>query len=120
MSVLDADEYGTYVPSIAYEKYLVRVLKGYLDLAGNLDLHAPYFALLSFVAIKGARLIGPEARGGEGMLTVQEDTLTVPEIIIEERKAQPEKALRPLFDMVWNAFGFSRSFNYDEQGNWSG
>ena len=49
-----------------------------------------------------------------------EDVLNLPEIVIEERAAEPTKVLRPLFDMVWNAFGFSRSFNYDEQGNWSG
>ena len=28
--------------------------------------------------------------------------------------------MQQLFDMVWNAYGLSRSFNYDEQGNWKG
>lgn len=29
-------------------------------------------------------------------------------------------ALKPAFDMVWNAFGVVRSWNYDETGNWVG
>jgi hypothetical protein len=27
--------------------------------------------------------------------------------------------LRPLFDAVWNAAGWERSFNYDEKGKWT-
>ncbi len=23
-------------------------------------------------------------------------------------------------DMVWNAYGYQRSFNFDEKGNWTG
>jgi hypothetical protein len=30
------------------------------------------------------------------------------------------RILAPLFDQVWQAFGFERSFNFDEQGNWLG
>lgn len=28
--------------------------------------------------------------------------------------------MRPLFDVVWNAFGLARSFNYNEKGEWVG
>ena len=118
-SVLDEDQFGPYIPSIAYEKHVIRVLKSYFEIAEKLNLHPPYFAFLSLVAIRSARFVGPSGWGDQGVLTTQDDTLMLPEIVIEERSIQPEKALRPLFDMVWNAFGFSRSFNYDEQGTWT-
>ena len=46
--------------------------------------------------------------------------MILPEVTIEDRSEQPYNILRPVFDMVWNGFGFIRSLNYDEQGNWRG
>ena len=95
-------------------------MRSYLEFAARFELHPPYFAFLSLVAVRGARLVGPSGWGDQGVLTTNDETLMLPEVVIEERDAQPEKALKPLFDMVWNAFGFSGSANYDEAGNWSG
>ena len=52
--------------------------------------------------------------------TVDRDELILPEVIIEGYGTDPAASMQPLFDMVWNAYGLSRSFNYDEQGNWKG
>ena len=49
-----------------------------------------------------------------------EDMSILPEVVIQDRGEIPEQVLRPVFDRVWNAFGFARSFNYDEQNNWIG
>ena len=118
-SVLAEDEFGAYIPSIAYEQHIIRVVKSYLEIATNLELRPPYFTFLSFVAVRDARLVGPSGWGDQGVLTTNDETLILPEIAIEEVSPHPERALRPLFDMVWNAFGFSSSGNYDEDGNWS-
>ena len=37
-----------------------------------------------------------------------------------DRDAPVHEVLRPAFDMVWNAFGFIGSRNYDAEGNWAG
>ena len=106
--------------SIWYEKTLMMLAENYFEFARNLLVPPPYFVLLSFIYVKGILLdIGPE-RGGALELTEREDILMVPEIMIEDHNAKPERALRPLFDMVWNAFGMLQSFNYDGEGNWSG
>ena len=39
------------------------------------------------------------------------------EMVIEESNEPFHLALKPAFDMVWNAFGLVRSLNYDEAGN---
>ena len=117
VSVLDEDQFGAYIPSVAYEQHIIRALKSYLEIAGKLELHPPYFTFLSLVSVRGARLAGTNGWGDQGILTANDETLILPEIVIEDQRARPENALRPLFDMVWNAFGFSRSLNYDENGN---
>ena len=42
------------------------------------------------------------------------DTLAMPEILIPEHDEMEVNALRPLFDNVWNTFGFWGSFKYDD------
>ncbi len=48
---------------------------------------------------------------------LNEDMLILPKVVIQDRGDKPEQVLRPVFEMVWNAFGFVRSFNYDNEEN---
>ena len=48
----------------------------------------------------------------------REDTLMLPEIVIDERDVAAGNVLKPLFDSVWNTFGFRESYNYNSEGNW--
>jgi hypothetical protein len=34
---------------------------------------------------------------------------------IEHLNNDLNKLLKPMFDMVWNAFGYTRSFNYNKE-----
>lgn len=45
-------------------------------------------------------------------------TLVVPDVLLRSEDS-PERALRPLFDQIWQAAGLLRSYNYDDQGNWA-
>jgi hypothetical protein len=49
---------------------------------------------------------------------VDRDYLLIPEILVESYDTPASEILRPAFDAVWQACGFPRSLNYDEQGNW--
>uniref|UniRef100_A0A7V4WKN3 ATP-binding protein n=1 Tax=Candidatus Caldatribacterium saccharofermentans TaxID=1454753 RepID=A0A7V4WKN3_9BACT len=49
--------------------------------------------------------------------TLRQDTLLVPEVVFERYEGLvSENILKPCFDVVWNAFGFPRSLNYDDSG----
>ena len=47
-----------------------------------------------------------------------QDDLLLAEIVIEQAGFDSAAALRPIFDMLWNAFGYERCNGYDEQGKW--
>jgi hypothetical protein len=49
--------------------------------------------------------------------SVDRDTLIFPELQIDEMSADPTKFMKSTFDSVWNAFGYERSLNYDENSN---
>jgi hypothetical protein len=40
--------------------------------------------------------------------------------MIEEYGAKPEDVLRPAFDALWQAGGWSRCYRYDDEGKWIG
>ena len=81
----------------------------------------PFYVSLTFVNVKGAEFVVPTPltfTKNHAELIAREDPLTMPEIVIAERVDEVEKALRPLFDSVWNTFGFWGSFSYDDEGEW--
>lgn len=52
-------------------------------------------------------------------LCIDRDHLIIPETIIYDNDNEPGKALRPIFDALWQATGFPGSENYDADGNWT-
>lgn len=49
---------------------------------------------------------------------IDRNLIFVPEVLIDSQGADIPTALKPTFDAIWNAFGYERSFNYYEAGNW--
>ena len=104
-----------------YEERIIEVVERYLEVASSIGVRAPYYVSLTFVHAKGAEF-GVPTRLTLGKkpedLIAREDTLAMPEIVIPESDAVAAKALRPLFDSVWNTFGFWGSGSYDDEGEW--
>jgi hypothetical protein len=51
---------------------------------------------------------------------MKQEVVALPECIIESASADLPSALKPAFDIVWNAFGYSRSDKYDQNNKWIG
>lgn len=49
---------------------------------------------------------------------IDDDHVLVDPIVVVEKPDDPKSALRPLFDIIWNAFGYPRCYLYDEHGNY--
>lgn len=121
VTALGSNEKGPVLECREYEEDIIQIVSRYLKVADNLKLHPPYFGFLTFVNMKGAEFMVPTRwRLGkqEELLIAQEDTLMMPDIVLDERDVVLGKALKPLFDTVWNTFGFSESYNYNDEGNW--
>lgn len=50
---------------------------------------------------------------------VDRDLVILPDVLIESRDSDLLTDLRSLFDGVWNACGWVRCFDYNEQGKWA-
>ena len=121
VTVLGPDERCPVLGCTAYEEEIIWLTRQYLKVAEDLRLHPPYFCFLTFVNVTGMEFIVPRrlrlGKRNEDRVA-REETLVIPEFMLAERDVVAETALKPLFDSVWNTFGFRESYNYDVDGNW--
>ncbi len=105
------------VSSTRYEQVIVGSVEQYLMGFKELGIDPP---ILCFLAIQGAS--GAHFRVDDcfavGRHVVDRDPLVLPDITIDDLDGDIPTILRPVFDMVWNACGYLRSFNFDEHGKW--
>lgn len=107
--------------SEAYELDILRALNSYLPALRDLGVETPAYVFFSLLGVKGYRMGVSRQRFFETENFVADrDVLDFPEIMVTDWDCDTERLMRPLFDMVWNAFGLMRSFNYNDQGEWVG
>ena len=111
----------TVVPSRGYEEDVLEFVSAYIEFVRRSEIEPPHFLFLSFVGVRGCVFGLPDAGMYRGRPEVfEEDMVVLPEVAMIEHDDQPHRVMKPAFDMVWNAFGFTGSRNYDADGNWSG
>lgn len=108
------------IPSTTIEQNIVLFVQDGIGTLHGLGVPPPAYACFSLVGIHGYRLAA-----GTDLLTqpLQRGELILPEVQLEDLEPAPTvsvvaRALRPAFDVLWNAFGRRGSRNYDELGNW--
>jgi len=107
------------IPSIAYEKELIKSLTDYLSLLKTLNVEPPIFIFLTLLGVKGY-LMGVDTWRFwiDEAHTIDRDVLPLPEIIIESYDVRADVILRPCFDSIWNACGFPKDLYYNDEGEW--
>ena len=107
------------IPSIAYEKELIKSLSDYLSILKTLNVELPVFIFLTLVGVRGYSMTVDRMRFWiDEVHTIDRDILLLPEIVIESYDVIAKDILRPCFDSIWNACGFPKSLNYDDTGEW--
>lgn len=105
------------VPMVAIENVLIKSIKENLDLLKILEIEPPYFIFITILGIEGYSIQLPSSYISRDTNQITENEIHLPEVIINDFEEDVAKALKPVFDMVWNAAGFSRSYGYDENGD---
>lgn len=107
------------IPSLTYELELLKSLAGYLNLLKELGVNMPIVIFLTLIGAKDWEMgVDRMKFWGDEYYKIDRDILQLPETIIESYDTEPKEILRPVFDLIWNACGYQRSYNFDEAGNW--
>jgi hypothetical protein len=105
---------------MGYEYLVIENLKRHLAFLSQSDVLPPVFVFLALLGVRGTTPlpIGYGQASFYRRLPLKQNELILPEVVVDDLSAEAMVVLRPLFDMVWNAYGFGRSLNYDQNGNW--
>lgn len=120
--VRDDKPRGKLLLASMYERTLTQEYKPFqriLDGFRKVGLQPPIWCFLTITGVSGAK-IPIENQFGDEMHPIDRDILFLPECLIDDLGVDAAKVLRPIFDLVWNAAGFTRSFNFDSDGKWIG
>ncbi|MGX9393262.1 AlbA family DNA-binding domain-containing protein [Nitrobacteraceae bacterium UC4446_H13] len=85
----------------------------------RLSVPPPFYVMLSLVGVRGLSAPMDERRSALPY-PHRADKILLPELTIDDVSVKqcPSVFLRPLFDLMWNAFGQSGSPNYDRDGKY--
>lgn len=106
-----------YILSIAYEQELIASLSEYLSVLNSLAVELPILVFLSLLRVRGYIMYVRSFFSVEAH-AIDRDNLLLPEVIVESFNVTADTVLKPFFDAIWNACGFSRAMYYNEEGRW--
>jgi hypothetical protein len=106
------------IPSTTFERDLIAAVDKYLKFQEALGIVPPIFVMITLLDVRGYSLGIKRDSRASTINPIDRDVLLLPEMIVEEYKNNTAGLLRPAFDAVWQASGFLRSGNYDENGKW--
>lgn len=102
-------------------KSLIEAVTRYFDGLEALGVQPPFVLMVSLQQLGGARLALPgfENRLAEIYPLPGGGPLLLPEVLIDEYGAHEDyhRAMRPIFDTLWNAAGFARCTFYTDDGS---
>ncbi|MDP4092088.1 MAG: ATP-binding protein [Bacillota bacterium] len=114
-----ADESQKFIPYVAFEEALIKSTKQYIDFLKEVKVELPYFIFITLTGVKGYEM--PKSfnfyRGIE--YKIDREILSSEVIILEDFNTEIDLLLRPVFDSIWNACGYTQSINYDENGRFN-
>lgn len=116
--ILSADRERKIIPSLTYELELLKSLAEFLKLERELGVNMPIVIFLTLIGVKDWEMGVSGNFWPEEYYKIDRDILQLPETIVESYDTEPKDILRPMFDLIWNACGYKRSLNFDEDGNW--
>jgi hypothetical protein len=120
LSKRDADGYSYFVAAEITNKVVLAV-RQYLGVLEAFDAGLPVYAFLSLCDVSQCYYrYNPDGAGWSDTGPLNREILALPEVFIDNFKVDVPTLIRPVFNMLWNAFGLQRCDMYDGQGQWRG
>jgi hypothetical protein len=112
------------IPNIAYEREIIITFHRYLTSLKKSGGFGPFFINTAMLNVHGYSMaIDPMRPLAKGQVFQREDIRPALCHVANgthfATQQDVAKAVRPMFDYIWREFGFDRSFNYSEAGEWN-
>ena len=104
------------LPSGVFEDRILTSVAEYLTMLRDLGVAPPVYVFLSMIGATGITLYAGDLNALAEPQELDRDALILPEVTFLSFDEVVAQTLKPAFDMVWTAFGFEGSRNYDATG----
>ncbi|NLV40913.1 MAG: ATP-binding protein [Candidatus Hydrogenedentes bacterium] len=111
-----ASEVPSPFPSPSFEIMIIDSLKRYLEGLGPFCEVFPVVVMMSMIGVFGLRMEFWNGVWSDQEKALDRDVLVFPDVVIKDNSRPIDMELRPLFDVLWNAFGRSHCPHYTEEG----
>ncbi len=110
------------IPGLASERYFFQRYESYINGLRDLGVPAPLVILITLEGVKGARYEVSRDIWREIPPLLPDEILVLPECVIENYGTTKDyhRAIRPAFDSLWNAIGYSKAQFFNDDGIWVG
>jgi len=115
-----AGEGRVVLPSRSYEEYVIALLGKFREELDRLGINYECAVMLSLLRADEVQL-GVRSDWGfddPHQTLFDRKTLVLPDIVARSNVTS-EKALKPAFDLMWQAAGFAGSWNFNDAGEWA-
>jgi hypothetical protein len=108
------------IPNPAYEREIIIAFHRYLSSLKEFGVSGPFFIHTAMLNVQGYSMRRELRFGGQVFQgeDIRPPLCHVPNDTHFATKQEVAKVVRPMFDYVWREFGFDKSFNYSEEGEW--
>ena len=121
VEVIDHENSEVFEIHPRYERNINEFLRFNIPILREIGAQLPIYVFVSFVDASGCELgRRPTAWHRTQSSPLTENVVLLPEAVIQDFDAIPEIWMRPVYDAAWNAFGYPRSYNYNDEGDWTG
>ena len=119
--LVDERDQSRYINSVYLERSFFSIFPKYIDGLKALGVPPPLIVLLTIEGVRHSRYkIGFQPWDDEPL--IPEDVLRLPACMIENYGDETDyhRAVKPMFDTLWNAAGYPGCANFDDEGRWVG
>lgn len=108
------------LPSLSYEQHLIALLGTFREELDRLGINYECAVMLSLLRADEVKLGVRSVWGFDDphQTLFDRKTLVLPDVVARS-DATPEQAMKPAFDLMWQAAGFVGSRNYNAAGEWA-
>lgn len=119
--VIEPEDGKLLIHSVYLEPRLFRATENYLVTQSQLGVEGPRVVMVSLLAVRGYRIMPNmnERRWHFFGEPIPQQDLILPDVLVTNPRDDVTQLLRPVLDILWQAAGWERCYNYDDQGQWS-
>jgi hypothetical protein len=111
-----------HIAGLLLERHFFEVFESYVNGLRDLGIAAPLVVMVTLEGVEGAVYAVRQNVFDEPMPTLDRPLMLLPECVINEYGPglSYHRSIRPAFDALWNAIGYSASQFFNEAGLWVG